>query len=235
MADNGIGGGSEDDEEEEIVAAEPEPKRQKVVWEICGLDSRNYEREQLGAVSFDRTECFGCIQVGEKDKTAVRNDQINNIIDVIRKSVARCDPVALATQVSELYEEYRQDINANLINGDKPLPPWKPAMVLDHIRHHNTDPEMQTWLRLSEIQELQQVALRACVEMDHESGEKRLNHQQCRIYNDLAKLHQQLSRTDVTKCLFNGAEKHVDMSVARQPTITFHGKNIVDYMKQMSQ
>lgn len=35
-----------------------------------------------------------------------------------------------------------------------PIPDWDPASVLHHLRHHNVDPQIQTALRLYEIQEV---------------------------------------------------------------------------------
>lgn len=236
--DNDLDSGDASEEAEvevevEVPAVEPPQKRQKTVWEIHGLDTRNYETEQLGEVSRDRSRCFGCVHVGEQEKTTMRYDQVNNIINVIRKSVARCDPVALARHVAQLHARYRREHNANLINGDTPMSVWDAAMVLDHIRNHNTDPEMQTWLRLMEIQELMQVALRASVEIDPDTGERRVNPQQYKVYESLVKLHAQVSKMDVTKCLFKGNEKQMDMSAAREPVIAFQGKTIVDYLRNL--
>ena len=37
---------------------------------------------------------------------------------------------------------------------DRPLPEWKAASIIEHLTKHNTDPEVQTWVRLIEIQEM---------------------------------------------------------------------------------
>jgi len=241
MGENDLHSEEEEEEEEGDVVTpieeaaevmEPPPKRQKTVWEIHGLDTRNYETEQLGEVSKDRSRCFGCIHVGEQDKTTLRYDQINNMINVIRKSVARCDPVALARHVAELHDAIRREHNSNLINGTRPMCVWDAAMVLDHIRNHNTDPEMQTWLRLMEIQEMIQISLRASVEIDPDTGEKRINPQQYKVYESLVKLHAQVSKMDATKCMFRGNEKQMDMSAAREEIISTGTKDIVDYFRK---
>lgn len=220
-----------DDEGEIADILEPEPKRHKPEWEPYDLETRLHEREVLGEAPRERETCFGCIYLGEKDKTAIEFEKVYDLIKIIRESVARCDPITLAVYVGRKYRKYQREINHNLLNGEKPLPDWPPAMILDHIRYHNTDPELQTWLRLDEIQQLQKVALSAIVEIDKETGKQRTNPQQVRAYNDLVKLYYHVAKIDANKCMFKSNESYMDMKAACQPPIALTGKTLLDYFK----
>lgn len=218
---------------DDIVDGEEPPfKRQKPDWEMCGLESRRYEEEELLTPSLDRSACFGCVVVGERDKTTVDLERVVDLIKIIRKSVARCDPVVLARHVAREYAKLRHDINMHLPPDEAPLPEWPASMVLDHIRNHHTDPELQTWLRLKEIQELIQVSLRSMVEQAE--GDMRINPQQFRVYQDLVKLYYQVAKTDFTKCCFRSNEALIDIKAACQPVIAVSDKTIVDYFERIA-
>ena len=219
----------EEEEEQPAAAVEPPAKRAKPDWEICGLVSRQQERVELGLPSNNRTTCFGCIYVGEMDQSILRFTKIVEIIDMIRKNIARTDIINLVTQVALRYAELRHDVNSNIILGQAELPEWNAAMILDHIRYHNTDPELQTWIRLTEIQEVIKISLNASVEHDANTGEKRINPQQFRIYQDSVKLSYHVGKMEPSKMLFKSNESYLDMKAACQPIVATTNKKIVDY------
>lgn len=210
---------------------EPEPvrpvKKKHRVYEPCGLDSRQKEENELG-IPDRQGNCFGCVYIGEQDAAAIPYEDIIVLINYIRKSIARTDPINLSQHVAEQYAALRAEINSSLMPGEKPLPPWSAATILDHIRNHNTDPEIQTWVRLSEIQELMQVALYSSVEQDVETGTKQVNEKQCKIYMDLCKMAEQIQKSDPTKKNFYKPGAHIDMKSASQGFIAISGKNLTD-------
>jgi len=207
----------------------PVEKKQKV-FETCGLETRHEEKVELGKPDV-RKGCFGCVYVGERDPTAIQYENIAALVDMITKTIARTDPINLSIHVAKRYKKMQTDINNNLLPGEEPLPEWSAASVLDHIRNHNTDPQIQTWLRMCEIQELMQVALEASVEIDKETGDKRVVSSQVKIYLDLLKVYESLSKSDPSKKLFYKPNAHIDMNANSQGLLAVSGKNIFKYNK----
>lgn len=227
-----IGNNNDDGENDDNIDIEddepvrPAKKKQRV-FEPCGLDSRQKEENELGYPD-KQGNCFGCVYIGEQDAAAIPYEDIIILINYIRKSIARTDPINLSQHIAEQYAILRADINRTLMPGEKPLPKWTAATILDHIRNHNTDPEIQTWVRLSEIQELMQVALYSSVEQDVDTGAKQVNEKQCKIYMDLCKVYEQLQKSDPTKKNFFKPGAHIDMKTASQGFIAVSGKNLTD-------
>jgi len=238
----------EDDEVEEdelehsgeVDREEPPAKREKPEWNGCGLPTRNYEEQVFGKPSLDRSNCFGCTVIAERAMAPIPFPRMNELFEMIRQSVAYTDPVNLAVNVEKKYNEIRQEINDALPEDRIPLPYWPAAMILDHLRNHNTDPEMQTWLRLIEIQELMQIALKASVEVtsagiDPETGEEiyfqRIDSKQQKCYLDLAKAWLQLARTDFKKLPFTSTGAVVDLHGPGSATISTKRKTIYDFFE----
>jgi hypothetical protein len=212
------------------AATEPPEKRCKT-YEPCGLQTRERERNELGDPG-ERSGCFGCVYIGERETGAIPYEDIMALIDMIRQSIARTDPINLAMHIAGRYAVFQRKINDNLFPSEKPLPDWPAASILDHIRNHNTDPEVQTWVRLSELQELIQVALSASVERDEESGQHRINEKQCKMYMELVRAMETVYKSDPSKKIFYSGGAHIDMKVGAQGLIATAGKNIVDFWKQ---
>jgi hypothetical protein len=222
----------EEQEEEDVIPddmadVEP-PAKKKKVYHPCGLPTRQEEINELGKAEC-RSGCFGCVYIGEREAGALAYEDVIVLIDMIRTSIARTDPINLSKHIAERYAYLREEVNASLLPGEKPLPEWTAATILDHIRNHNTDPEIQTWVRLAELQELMQVALRASVEIDEDTGEKRVNEKQCKIYMDLVKAAESLYKSDPSKKIFFSGGAHIDMKSASQGLMAVSGKNIVDH------
>jgi len=219
------------DEIDDILSDEPGEKRQKT-FETCGLQSRIEEINELGLPN-NRSGCFGCVYIGERDAAAIQYEDMMVLIEMIRKSIARTDPINLSIHIASKYKALQREINNSLLPNEVALPDWSAATILDHIRNHNTDPEIQTWVRLSELQELMQIALGASVEQDTETGQKRIVEKQCKIYMDLLKTTESLFKSDLTKKLFNSGGAHIDTTVASQGLVSISGKNIVDFWKKI--
>lgn len=178
------GGGGGDDDSGEGQAKRPRLIKgvvKKAAPKPVGLISRQLERDILGEPK-NRERCFGCCYIGEYDTAAMADEEVTALFNMIRKSYARTNHIALAIHVAAKYREIQEDRNAHLYGNDQPLPDWDEATILEHLRSHNTDPELQLWQRLTEMQELAQIALNAAVELDPDTGNYSVNEKQAKIY-----------------------------------------------------
>ena len=196
----------------------------------CGLLTRKYEYDELGAPD-TQSGCFGCCYIGEQEAGAVPFEEIMNLINLIRKSIAKTDPVNLANYVAKKYAALREEINSNLMPGEKPLPEWKAATILQHLRYHNVDAELQTWNRMVEYQELIKIALDASVVRDEDTGEVKINPVQAKMYIELTKQYESLSKSDPTEKLYYSGGNNMDMKAASEGFISYSGKPLIAMWK----
>lgn len=208
---------------------EPVPK--KAAPKACGLITRQRELEKLGAAK-ERAHCFGCIYVGEQDSGAVAFEDIMALLNMIRRSIARTDPINLAIHLAERYKMIQDDVNDNLQPGETPLPDWDAATILEHLRSHNTDPELQLWMRISELQELAQIALNASVTVDPDTGAHSIDEKQCKMYVEICKTLESFRKSDPSKHVFYSAGDHLDMKAASQGPIATQGKTLISFLKK---
>ena len=218
-----------DDEEDE------EEKRRKI-YTHQELGSRAREREELRDHNHNgpqpRSECFGCVYAGEKNAAAIPYEDIMQIIDMARKSIGRVDLITLARAMAKRYAVLRREINSNLRPGEDPLPPWYASTILEHIRFHNQDPEIQQVVVLAEIQELRDISLNACTEKN-ENGTIRVNKDQVMAYERLTKLQFFIQSKDPTKMAFYSGGAHVDPKTNKQGLMAVSGKNLVSYWESV--
>jgi hypothetical protein len=210
-----------------MTVEEPQKKKPRTV----GLESREAEIAQLGLPD-SQSECFGCVYIGERDSTAVQFQDIATLIDMIRTSFPRTDPITMCRHVARRYALLRDQLNLSRAPHEYPLPEWSAASILQHITEHNTDPEMQACLRLREFQELIRVALHCSVEEDPDTGERRTNEKQCKLYMELVKAWELVAKSDPTKKMFYSGGAILDTKAASQPIIATTGKSVVDYWTQ---
>lgn len=206
-------------------------KKGKPTFEQYGLISRREEYDELGAPD-SRSGCFGCCYIGEQDAAAMANEDLTALMNIIRKSIAKTDPVNLAIHVASRYEKIRLEANANLQPGEEELPVWSAASILDHLRFHNTDPELQTWHRMTELQELAQIALNASVVKNPETGEVCIDEKQGKLYLEFIKQLESQSKSDPSKKLYYSGGNHLDMKSASEGPISYSGKNIISFWKK---
>lgn len=208
-----------------------EPVTKKASPKACGLISRQLELSKLGEPK-DRAGCFGCCYVGEHDSGAVAYEDIMALLNMVRKSIARSDPINLALHIAEKYKQIQDDVNSHLQPGENPLPDWDAATILEHLRSHNTDPELQLWIRISEMQELAQIALHASVVYDPDTGERSVNEKQSKIYLDIIKTLESYSKSDPSKKAFYSGGDHIDMKAASQGFLSVNGKRLISYLRK---
>jgi len=205
----------------------------KPQFKQCGLPSRQQEFNELG-VPDTRAICFGCWFNGEREAGATSSQDIEALMNIIRKTISKTDPVNLAIYLAERYEQIQADVNDALMPNEKPLPDWTAATILDHLRNHNTDPELQTWHRITEFQELQQIALNSMVVVDPETGAMQLDDKQAKLYMDLVKQTETLYKSDPSKKLYYSGGNHIDMKAASEGPICYSGKNLIDFWNNKS-
>lgn len=214
-----------DDEEDE------QPEKRQKVFEARGLQSRADELAELGKPN-SRSGCFGCVYIGEQKSAPVQYDDIAALLKMIQKSIAYTDPKNLCIHVAAKYKLIQTEINSGLLPDETPLPNWTAASILNHIRMHNADPEIQQWLRMCELQELAQIALHDCIEVDIETGVTQVNDRKVKIYLEIVKAMETLSKSDPSKKMFFSHGSHIDLTTGAQGAIAISGKNIVNYFKQ---
>lgn len=206
-------GNDEVDEEEEPVKYVP-----------VGLKSREMERNELGEPQ-PRDECFACSFVGERDMGAVPYEDVMKFIDQMRKCRTSSKLKTLAIDIAEQYTLFQKAVNDTLLPGERPLPDWKPATILDHIRHHVNDAEMMLTNVIEDVHELYTKALHCVIERN-QYGEERVNDKALKSFTEIAKLKISIYKTDPSKLLFYSGGAHVDMKIANNGGFSSSGKQM---------
>lgn len=210
----------EDEAAEAIEDEEPE------YFDPRPLKTRRLERERLGEAGC-RSRCFGCVYFGEKD-TTVTTDWITRLIDMGRQAIGRTDMIALAEGMADYYAKMRRIVNANLPHGEMELPYWPAAQILEHIRHHNQDPQVKQVIILDEIDELRTEMLDRCIEVSSKTGKERPNKFNIACYEKLVKLQIYVQKQDPTKMAFYSAGARVNPEILNQGMISYHTKKLHD-------
>lgn len=192
----------------------------------CGLVSRQQEFNELGSPDL-RSGCYGCCYIGEQEAGATPIEEIVVLMNMIRKCYPKTDHINLAIHVAAKYEKIRSSVNSKLMPGESPLPEWKAATILHHLRMHNVDPELQTCNRMFEMQEVAQVALNAAIVKNPDTGEMQVNIGQAKMYLEFHKSMEALSKTDVTTKLGYSGGNHVDLKSLSEGPISYSGKALM--------
>ena len=215
---------NQEEEEGDKERVEPE------IFEPRPLKSRRLEIEAFGEAG-SRAECFGCVYFGEKD-TTIPSDELVKLIEMARQSLGRIDMVCLAKGMADYYEKHiRQKINRHLMPGQKPLPEWKEAQILEHIRYHNQDPLVQQVIILAETQELRAALLDCCFEVSNKTGKVRPNKHNIESYEKMVKLQFHVQKQDATKMSFYSAGARINPEILNQGLLSTHTKSLHNYWK----
>lgn len=195
------------------------------------LKSRRTERKRLGKPG-PRSGCFGCVYFGEKD-TTIPLDSVQVLLEMMRQSIGRIDLVTLAEGMADYYRIHVQNkINTNLQVGERPLPNWSAAQILDCIRNHNQDPLIQQVVILAECQEMRNKMLDCVLEKSSKTGKIRVNKQNLDGYERITKLQLQVQKMDASKMAFYSASGgKLNAEILKQGAFSFHGKTVLDLWK----
>ena len=205
-------------------------EKESDAYEACGLGTRERELEELGEADA-RSTCFGCVYVGEREQTAIPYRDVMDLIEMARAAIGCSDPVSLAKEMERRFEVLRRECNSQIMVGERPIPRWRAATILEHIRSHNQDPEIQQWVQLRDIQELKDVALQAAIMQQKSSKRKRVDDKQLAAFEKLCRLEWFVRKQDPQKCAFYSGGGHIDPKSMRQGLLATSGKPIIALWK----
>ena len=211
----------------------PPPERpllKKPVFRTDGMPSKKRELIELGPST--PTSCFGCCYIGEQESGAVPIESLQKLLNVIKKTISKTDPIELAQYVAEKYKEIQNDVNDSLRPGQKALPDWSAATILEHLQYHNCDPELQDYFTLRELREAKRIAFSAMAQKSVEDETVIIDEKQAKIYLELVKTIEMISKTDPSKKLYYSGGSHFDMKAAAEGPISYSGKNLVSYLRK---
>lgn len=216
---------------ETIEAGLPGEEEEKEFWEPCPLPSRKRERKLLKKPG-KRNKCFLCAYIGEKE-TVIPSDDVNKIVEMLRKNTGRMDTVTLAEMIADYYANFRRKINAALRHGERPLPEMSASTVVDHIRRHHQDPEVKQVILLEELQELRECAYDVILEKSSKRGHKRINKTQVDALEKIVKLELLVQKQDASKMAFYSAGARLDPTTHKQGPVVGSTKTLFDFWASM--
>jgi hypothetical protein len=196
----------------------------------CGLISRQQEYNELGAPSA-QAGCYGCCYLSEKEVAAVPYEEIEKLINMIRKTISKTSMINLAVFVAAKYAAIRNEINSDLDPNEEPLPEWTAATILEHLRSHNADPELHDWNTRMELHELAQIAMHASVIRNVETGEVKIDPVQAKIHLEYLKQMEALSKSDPSNKNYYSGGNHFDIKAASEGPISLSGRRMFSKWK----
>ncbi len=223
---NMLGGDNDDVEDQHRDMDETEnPRTERWVQQTLAMEERI--ATELGPKGL-RKDCFGCMY---SEKTAkMCSTEFEKMCFLGAKCVGQMSMEALGVIMARHYAAFRRDTNSRpMEEDDEPLPEWPAASIVDHLLHHNTDPEIQTWINLIRIQEMITIAIDSIVEFNETTGKKRIAEKGLKSYDTLVKLWYFTASRPLPKCFGYKKGKHIDVDANNQPFITRHGKALVDH------
>jgi len=206
----------------------------KQCLEICGPQSRTIEEEVIGIPSSNRATCFGCSFTGECESGAVPSEEIMALMNRIRKTLPKTDPKELAKDIAERYVKIQTNVNKYLIKGQIELPDWTAADILDHLRNHNVDSELQHYFQLKDVQEARDVAYKAMYVRNPETNIVSLDKTQSELWMKLRQEMKDLYKTDHAKNNYFSGGSCIDNKVASEGAIFYSGKNLFNHLKRQT-
>jgi hypothetical protein len=198
--------------------------------EICGLPTRQEEEEAFINVPVNREFCYGCRRFGEDAAGATSSREVIALHKLIRGFQAKTHPVQMARVIAKKYREIQDDVNSNLLDGEEPWEDWLEPDILAHLRFHHNDPEIHKNQRMTDVHELQEIALKASVVKDPATGAMSLDEKQVKIYIELIKAEELLYKSDPTKQLYYSGGKFIDPQTTTEGPISYSGKNLYSYL-----
>lgn len=198
-------------------------------WTPDELPSAKRARDELGEPE-ERKFCFGCIYELSTNTTQIPNQAFKELVLLGTTCIGQMSIEALSHEMARIYERFRSEINARRRHEDgTPLPPWSAASIAEHLVNHNVDPEVQTWVQLVRIQEMQTLCCKTIVEINDRTGQPRLNRDALCNYERLVKLWHHVASKPLDKQFAYRKGARMDVAQINQPIVTKRQKCIVDY------
>jgi hypothetical protein len=179
-----------------------------------------------------RSNCFGCCYYGEKE-TTIPSEALVKLIEMSRQSIGRICLVTLAHGMASYYDtKIRQPVNAKLKPGERPLPYWPAAQILDHIYNHTNDPLIQQVVILSKTKEIVNELELCLFERSSKTGIKKPNKYNIECYDKMVKLLLTVQKMDSSKMAFHSAGARINPEILDQGLLTTHNKKLHAYLKK---
>lgn len=198
-------------------------------WTPDELPSAKRAREELGEPE-ERKVCFGCIYELSTSSVQISSQAFKELVLLASTCLGQMSLEALCSEMARVYERFRSEINSRRRHEDQvPLPPWSAASIAEHLIYHNVDPEVQTWVQLIRIQEMQTLCCKTIVEVNDRTGQPRLNRDALCNYERLVKLWHHVASKPLDKQFGYRKGGRIDAQQINQPFVTKRQKYIVDY------
>lgn len=234
MSGLGLGDDAEDDDDEEEEGDGDGGGSKKELYVQVLPRSREQEQHVLGPAPLDQSDCFGCerLHADNGAEAAVPRQEVKALINMVQRTFGQVGITVLCKGMERFYNEMRERVNAQLGPGERPLPPWPASMILQHLRFHNQDPEIQRIVVLAEIQELRGEVFGACLEEGSQTGLRRGSNTQILNYDRLVKLQFFVMSKDPSKMPGFSAGGLLDPKTNSQGAIAHRTKNLVNFWRQ---
>lgn len=213
------------------------PPSAKDAWEPAGsLPSRKRERDAFERGPVDRGNCFGCVYDLSSNSKNISRTDFKEMCMVAAKCTAQMSITVLGNELARLYKKMQEDVNSrNQFDGRTPLPDWEAADIIEHLRHHNVDPEIQTWVRLVEIQEMITLCIENLMEYNRVNNNTRINRQELQKYSELVKMWYFVARQPLEKLFAFRKGARIDVQAMSQPFATTTGRSLIDEYQKAQQ
>jgi hypothetical protein len=88
--------------------------------------------------------CFSCKYASTtSDGSSINHEGVKNMVNFMHSNLRKVNIIVLAKMASEMFErEVRGPANRNLQPGDLPLPKFHWTTIIDHLRFHTDDAEL---------------------------------------------------------------------------------------------
>jgi hypothetical protein len=220
-----------DDESGEPAAAPGREPRE--TFEPLTLESDRKQIDRLGPPE-PAHDCFGCAYFGDAD-TALESADVERLRAMARTYYGCSNRVMLAERMAEYYASFRQRVNNYLLPGERALPEWSAAQILDHLEgigHHN-DPVIALGDAITETREIRRRLKKHLFERSNMTGHERPNKVGFDCFEKMSKLLVHLMKQDPTKMAFHDKAAGVNAAASNmsQGLLSMHTKQLVDLWK----
>jgi len=207
-------------------------KKQKPVFIPHGFPDYKAEEDEFGKPNEDLDECFGCTHLCKREAGKPVHQDVENMRQVIRKSIAKVRMRELIKWVAKEYKRIQLDVNRRLRPGEEALPNWSEACIAEHIRYHNVDAEMQHWITTNELRDLKRIALNACVVANEATGDLQVDDKQGKLYLMFKKAMEEQYKLRPENLVYYNAGEFVDAKGAAEGVIPLSDRSVIDLWKR---
>lgn len=147
-SDSGSGSGS--------AGGGASPEEQEDKWEVVGTPLDHRISTSMDSVPPHDAKCFACRYASTiSDADGIRHEGVAKVIMFMHRNLYKMDMVELAKMTSELFDrEVREPANRNLSAGKAPLRKFHWVTIIEHLRFHTDDSELNHLKDCRELREL---------------------------------------------------------------------------------